>query len=72
MKPFEKKSENLSLHSENLYKFCYQKMMLELQISYSENSKGILFLTEHLIFMNILGIHYKKWEKIKLHIDKPP
>ena len=36
-----RKCENWSLHSDNLYKFCYQTKMIELQISYSGNSKGL-------------------------------
>ena len=36
----------------------------------AENSKGLFFLTEHLIFVSILRIHLGKFEKLKLHIDK--
>ena len=46
--------------------------MLKLQISYSVEYKGLFVFTEYLIFVSVLGIYLKKWEKFRLHIDEPP
>ena len=42
------------------------------KLAMAENSKGLFVFTEYLIFVSILGIYLKKWEKFNLHIDIPP
>ena len=60
------KCENL--HYE-IFKYYYHKNCLNCKFSIAGNSKELFILTEHLIFVDILTIYFRKF---KLHIDKPP
>ena len=52
--------------------FATKKRCLNCKLTIAGNSKRLFILTEHLIFVSILRICLKKWEKLKLHIDKLP
>ena len=49
-----------------------KKRLLKCLLAIAWNSKELFVFTKYLIFVIILWIHLKKWEKFKLHVDEPP